>query len=152
MLPGTAQMLQDQSRSVYDTVVEQLTSLGLAVGTHDWTPRSTNTSSRTVYAIFKAPRGDHTECIVLGAPISDALGQPSNWMGVALLLSLASVLTKQTYWSKDLVFIFPELGHLGVQAWIDQVMTLRDLDTDLMFHIGAIQAAFLLDFGAKQAE
>lgn len=145
------------SGSINSWIKDKLESMGLQVGIQRWIDTNSYykndniTHQNTVYSIFKAPRGDRTESIIIGAPVSDANNHPSNHLGIAMLLSLCSVLIKQTYWSKDLIIFFPEKAQYGVQAWIERVMQVSPYETgdseELLFQVGAIQTAFMIDMG-----
>lgn len=70
-----------------------------------------------VYAILKAPRGDGTESIVLSAPWMTVEGD-SNDIGVSYLVAFAQFALKQSHWSKDLIFLFPDYTPSGSFAFL----------------------------------
>lgn len=81
------------------------------------------------------------------------IGQRSNTLGVAMLLSVVHVVTRELYWSKDLIVLFPDRGSLGVQTWARAYHSSQmepgssgSAMPRFSSRYGALQAALFLDF------
>lgn len=108
---------------------------------------------QNVYAILRAPRASSTEAVVLSAPvrsqsmISKSLTDTSG--GISLMLALTKFFKKQTYWSKDIIFLFTQHEHIGMQAWLDgyhQVQSSEYIFPGTVWgRSGSIQAALNLE-------
>ncbi|CAE1241658.1 GAA1 [Acanthosepion pharaonis] len=112
-----------------------------------------NVPGQNVYAILRAPRASSTEAVVLSAPvrsqsmITKSLTDTSG--GIALMLALTKFFKKQTYWSKDIIFLFTQHEHIGMQAWLDgyhQVQSSEYIFPGTVWgRSGSIQAALNLE-------
>lgn len=102
-------------------------------------------SGKNVYAFGRAARADGTESIVVSAPLYIKEKRNSlipNLIGISQLMALADLVRSITlkrisflfylikkynlfqiiarpYWAKDLVFVVSDMGHIGIQAWIN---------------------------------
>lgn len=96
----------------------------------------------TLYAVMHAPRGDHTELMVVAVPwtTSDAR---YNEGGVALAASLALYFSKMSVWSKNIIFVFPSDGHVALRLWVEAYHTLLPLTA------GSIDAAIVMEFAGS---
>ncbi|ODV91756.1 hypothetical protein CANCADRAFT_30092 [Tortispora caseinolytica NRRL Y-17796] len=93
----------------------------------------------TVYGIFRAPRGDNTEAIVLVCPWTNGNGL-FNFNGIAIGLALARYLTKWSVWSKSLIFVFPPDPHKSLREWV------AAYHRSLPIQAGSIEGALVLDY------
>ncbi|KAJ3085012.1 Glycosyl phosphatidyl inositol protein transamidase complex subunit [Quaeritorhiza haematococci] len=104
------------------------------------------------YAVFRAPRGDGTEGVVISAPW-ECMDGSYNLNGVSLLLGFARFAAKYSYWAKDLIFVVNDRRVVGTKAWLQayhgeaapswEALQYESLKT----HGGAIQEAINLEFG-----
>ncbi|ORX46231.1 Gaa1-domain-containing protein [Piromyces finnis] len=100
-----------------------------------------------VYGLFKSPRSDGTESLVLSAPWTCSKDE-LNTHGVAFLLSLMRYFIKQAYWAKDLIFIVYDHNTVGASAWLQSYHSIHDNDIKyepLTFRSGVIQEAINLE-------
>jgi len=96
-----------------------------------------------VYGLFKSPRSDGSESIVLSAPWTCSKDE-LNTHGVAFLLSLLKYFIKQAYWAKDLIFVVYDHNTIGTSAWLQAYHSLQDNDIKfepLSYRSGLIQEA-----------
>jgi GPI-anchor transamidase subunit GAA1 len=116
-----------------------------------------------VYAVFRAPRGDGSESILLSAPLTisqnddddddEKIRMKLNSFGIATCLGIIQSLTKTPFYAKDVVIVFPDQGPVGMQAWIQSFLGLIShhysaVESEpLQFYAGAIQAALNLELG-----
>ncbi|EXX51698.1 Gaa1p [Rhizophagus irregularis DAOM 197198w] len=106
-------------------------------------------SGINVYGVFKAPRADGTEALVLSAPWKSNDGETINTNGIAAALSIGKFFKGYTYWSKDIILLITDGGEAGVQAWLESYHDhprSAISSTPLFLRSGAIQAAINLDF------
>ncbi|RUP51808.1 Gaa1-like protein [Jimgerdemannia flammicorona] len=98
------------------------------------------------FGIYHAPRSDGTESLVLSAPWVSRDGR-DNINGISLLLSVARMFKRHTYWSKDIIILVTDDGLAGTQAWLDVYHGEQGSHMyPVMPRAGAIQAAVNLDF------
>lgn len=95
----------------------------------------------TLYAVMNAPRGDHTELVVVAVPWMTS-DMEYNEGGVALSVALARYFSKLSIWSKNIILVFPENGHLPLRKWVEGYHTSLDFLT-----AGSIDAAIVMEFG-----
>ncbi|RUS22965.1 Gaa1-like protein [Endogone sp. FLAS-F59071] len=96
--------------------------------------------------IYHAPRSDGTESLVLSAPWVSR-DSKANINGVAVLLSIARMFKRHTYWSKDIIILVTDDGVAGTQAWLDAYHGEQGSPlSPVMPRAGAIQAGVNLDF------
>lgn len=100
----------------------------------------TNYFEDTLYAIMHAPRGDHTESMVVAVPWT-TLDLQYNEGGIALAAALARYFSKLSIWSKNIIFVFPKDGHVALRSWVDAYHTKLDLTA------GSIDAAIVMEYG-----
>ncbi|CAK7894607.1 GPI transamidase component Gaa1p [[Candida] anglica] len=96
----------------------------------------------TLYAIMHAPRGDHTESMVVAVPWTTS-DLKYNEGGVALGAALARYFSRMSIWSKNIVFVFPEDGSVSLRSWVAAYHTSLDLTA------GSIDAAIVMEFGGS---
>jgi len=96
-----------------------------------------------VYGLFKSPRSDGSESLVLSAPWTCSKDE-LNTHGVAFILSLIKYFIKQAYWAKDLIFVVYDHNTVGASAWLQAYHSLQDNDIkfdSLSYKSGVIQEA-----------
>mgnify|MGYP001031277329 CR=1 FL=1 len=94
----------------------------------------------TLYAVMHAPRGDDTEAMVLATPWITSDGE-YNEGGMALTVALARYFSRMSIWSKNIVIVIPETGHLPLRSWVDAY------HTSLEITAGSIDAAIVMEYG-----
>ena len=106
-------------------------------------------SGKNVYAFGRAARADGTESIVVSAPLYIKEKRNSlvpNLVGISQLMALAELVRSifltcknffklnfkcnlyilaRPYWAKDLVFVVSDMGHIGIQAWINSYYDIK---------------------------
>ncbi|XP_054766515.2 glycosylphosphatidylinositol anchor attachment 1 protein-like [Lytechinus pictus] len=108
-----------------------------------------------VYAILRAPRIAGTEAIVITVPYRNKeaeAGRSRTHHGIGLMLSLASFFSKNTFWSKDIVFVVVDKEEVGMQAWLSGYHDIPSeyLQISLMLgRSGSIIAAINLELGSE---
>ncbi|KRZ16863.1 Glycosylphosphatidylinositol anchor attachment 1 protein [Trichinella zimbabwensis] len=135
LLPGLVDEQLDDSGEIYQMIheaqkasktgagtlswaVERFRSFGLDVYSHHFAVKaeyiggSGNRTGVTVCATLRTRRGASTESILLGA-------SPESPTAVGLLVAFAKSFSKRNYWAKDIVFLLPQLSHVGMLAWLD---------------------------------
>lgn len=144
---------------LHNIVSSRLIAAGLEVYEHDYTFRypfnfmqKKVVKGRNVYGIVRGPRTASTESIVLAVPLRPAAagtGRPPTDAAVGLALSLAKHFRRYTYWAKDVVFLFTDHEHFGMQAWLDAYHGSKSsefLEAGILpAHSGSIQAAINLE-------
>lgn len=148
-----------QNHSIpHSWLVNSFTRFGLEVYTQHFSARTLlgdkEESGTNVYAIFRAPRAQPLESLILAAPFrSDISTQGSNHCGIALMLSLAKYFASKNYWAKDIIFLVTDSEWIGVQAWLNAFHGIPDevIRADSLSGIsGSIQAALVLDINATR--
>ena len=61
-------------------------------------------SGDNIYAVYRAPKVASTEAIVFSTTLRE------NQFAVPLMLSLCELITKQTIWAKDVIFLVKQIG------------------------------------------
>ncbi|KAI8391330.1 Gaa1-like protein [Radiomyces spectabilis] len=109
------------------------------------------TKGVNAFAIYRAPRSDGKEALVLSAPWMSRTGD-YNTNGIAALLSIAKLFKRNVFWSKDIIFLVTDQGMTGTQAWLDAYHGIDQADNAMssssvvMPRSGAIQGVLNLDF------
>ncbi|KAG2221144.1 hypothetical protein INT45_004453 [Circinella minor] len=103
------------------------------------------------FAVYKAPRSDGKEALILSAPWESRTGD-YNTNGIAILLSLAKLFKRNVYWSKDIILLVTDKGMAGTQSWVDAYHGTGQPNYSflVMPRSGAIQAVVNLDFPGTQ--
>ncbi|KAI7859114.1 Gaa1-like protein [Circinella umbellata] len=103
------------------------------------------------FAVYKAPRSDGKEALILSAPWESRTGD-YNTNGIAILLSLAKLFKRNVYWSKDIILLVTDKGMAGTQSWVDAYHGTGQPNHSflVMPRSGAIQAVVNLDFPGTQ--
>ncbi|OUC41361.1 Gaa1-like, GPI transamidase component [Trichinella nativa] len=134
LLPGLVDEQLDDSGEIYQMIheaqkasktaagtlnwaVERFRSFGLDVYLHHFAVKGEytgggNRTGVTVCATLRTRRGASTESVLLGA-------SPESPTAVGLLVAFAKSFSKRNYWAKDVVFLLPQLSHVGMLAWLD---------------------------------
>jgi len=86
-----------------------------------------------VYGLFKSPRSDGSESLVLSAPWTCSKDE-LNTHGVAFLLSLLQYFIKQAYWAKDLIFVVYDHNTIGTSAWLQAYHSIQDNGNYIFFY------------------
>ncbi|TPX69672.1 hypothetical protein SpCBS45565_g02244 [Spizellomyces sp. 'palustris'] len=108
-------------------------------------------SGANAYAVFRAPRGDGTEAIVISAPWLMENGAV-NAEGVSYVLAFAKFVTRFSHWAKDFIFLVTHPSPIGTQAWLEAYHGVQsDLSSWLQYdpldrHGGVIHEAINLEF------
>lgn len=126
-------------------VMSWFEDIGLTTARHDWELRvgeELKGNGTNVYGILHAPRGDHTEAMVLVAPWISKDGQ-FNDGGVALVIALARYFKKWSLWSKNIIFVLPSDSHFALRSWVSAY------HTSLENTAGQIEGALVLDYPDK---
>ncbi|KAJ3174330.1 Glycosyl phosphatidyl inositol protein transamidase complex subunit [Geranomyces variabilis] len=149
--------LAGESRNAADCaafIENELKSFDIDSSTQNflWATNTGAVSGANAYGVYRAPRGDGTEAIVISAPWTGADGKV-NAEGVGYVLAMAKFVTKFSHWSKDFVFLVTQPSPIGTRAWLeayhgqapkpDAALQYDPLQT----HSGAIQEALNLEFG-----
>lgn len=119
------------------------------------TQESGAVSGTNVYAILRAPRIASTEAIVITVPYRNKeaeAGRARTHYGIGLMLSLANFFSKNTFWSKDIIFVVVDKEEVGMQAWLAGYHDSHSeyLSTSLMLgRSGSIIAAINLELGSE---
>ena len=150
-----------------DWLQEQFMALGLDVFAQNFTVNhpfvvkndsvqaEDDLSGTNVYAILRAPRIASTEAMVITVPYHNRQVEKSGGrthFGIGLLLSLANFFSKNTYWSKDIIFVVVDKGELGMQAWLSGYHDSYSdyIQSSLMLgRSGSIIAAINLELGSE---
>ncbi|XP_070574447.1 glycosylphosphatidylinositol anchor attachment 1 protein-like [Ptychodera flava] len=112
-------------------------------------------SGQNVYGILRAPRIAGTEAVVFSIPFRrtrDSKKYGGTQHGIGLMLALAKFFRKQTYWSKDVIFLITEHESLGIQAWLESYHHVESeyIKSSLMHgRSGAILGAINLELGSS---
>lgn len=108
-----------------------------------------NIPGQNVYGILRAKRSASTEAVVLTTPMRPKDSDlPSTTGGIVLMLAMAKYFRRQTYWSKDIIFLVSDHEQIGLQAWLDGYHDIKSeyiVPSDVMGRSGAIQAAINLE-------
>lgn len=138
-------------KNYQDFIKGEMEQLGLLTEKQDFSYTSImdniNINGTNVYGIFKAPRSDGTESIVISAPWTCSESS-LNTHGVAFLLSLMKYIKKQAYWSKDLIFIVYDHNTIGASAWLQSYHYIKANDikySPLSYKSGIIQEALNIE-------
>ncbi|CAO3592080.1 unnamed protein product [Absidia cylindrospora] len=107
-------------------------------------------SGINAFAIYRTPRSDGKEALVLSAPWMSRTGD-HNTNGIAALLSLTKLFKRNVYWSKDIILLVTDQGNAGTQAWLEAYHGIEKkgqatLSSLSMPRSGAIQGVINLDF------
>ncbi|VDD81652.1 unnamed protein product [Mesocestoides corti] len=79
-----------------------------------------NVTSSNLYAIMRSRGGSRTEAIIVTAPLRAAGESEGPIPGsYTYLISVTKQLRTQLYWAKDIIFLFPDMEHIGLLAWLD---------------------------------
>ncbi|RKO89541.1 Gaa1-like protein, partial [Blyttiomyces helicus] len=137
-------------------IESELNGLGLDASTQNFivTGEEGPVLGANVHGVFKAPRGDGTESIVISAPWICRNGE-LNINGIGYLMAFAKFVTKFSFWSKDFIFLVTHPSPAGTQAWLDayhgeepKIGAALQFDP-LENHAGVIQEAINLEFGGN---
>ncbi|ORX47956.1 Gaa1-domain-containing protein [Hesseltinella vesiculosa] len=139
--------IQDQNITVRASYVqEQLRKNGFAAVHQDFD--TNKLSGMNTFAIYRTPRSDGKEALVLSAPWISRTGD-QNTNGIAALLSLSKLFKRNVYWSKDIILLVTDQADAGTQAWLEAYHGIeqeRTLSSLVMPRSGAIQGVVNLDF------
>ncbi|KAI8079719.1 Gaa1-like protein, partial [Halteromyces radiatus] len=107
-------------------------------------------SGINAFAIYRTPRSDGKEALVLSAPWISRTGD-YNTNGIATLLSLSKLFKRNVYWSKDIILLVTDHENVGTQAWLEAYHGIEQkgqetLSSLAMPRSGAIQGVVNLDF------
>ncbi|KAI8067458.1 Gaa1-like protein [Gongronella butleri] len=105
-------------------------------------------SGINTFAIYRTPRSDGKEALVLSAPWTSRTGE-ANINGLAALLSLSKLFKRNVYWSKDIILLVTDQANAGTQAWLEAYHGIEQQGTYsslVMPRSGAIQGVVNLDF------
>lgn len=116
-------------------VEEWLKDFGLVTAYHD-----NGKTNATLYGVMHAPRGDDTEAMVLAVPWKTSDGE-YNEGGMGIMLALTRYFSRMSIWSKNIIIVIPETGHMPLRSWVDAYHT--SLDTTA----GSIDAAIVIEYG-----
>ncbi|XP_077983005.1 GPI-anchor transamidase component GPAA1-like [Glandiceps talaboti] len=111
-------------------------------------------TGHNVYGILRAPRVSGTEAMVFSIPFrrtKESKKYGGTQHGIGLMLALAKFFRRQTYWSKDVIFLVTEHENLGIQAWLESYHHVEsDYIRSSMMHgrSGAILGAINLEVGS----
>lgn len=127
-----------------DAVAHWFEDIGLKTVKHEWQLKHNHhpeeaEGGTNVYSILHAPRGAHSEAMVLAAPWINMDGQ-FNEGGVALVVALARYLKRWSIWSKNIIFVVSSDSHFAMRTWI------QAYHTTLENTAGAIEGAVVLDY------
>lgn len=111
-----------------------LKDFGLVTAYHD-----NGKVNDTLYGVMHAPRGDDTEAMVLAVPWITSDGQ-YNEGGMGIMLALTRYFSRMSIWSKNIIIVIPETGHMPLRSWVDAYHT--SLDTTA----GSIDAAIVMEY------
>ncbi|BFZ59186.1 Glycosyl phosphatidyl inositol protein transamidase complex subunit [Saitoella coloradoensis] len=147
--------VKDASREVKTAKVEEvfdLIGLNNARQTYRVKMNQTDEEKTNVYGILRAPRGDTTEAIVLGASWKSIQGG-DNDHAVALVLGLARYFTTWSLWAKDIIILITEDPLVGPKRFLDAYYGHTSADTTpLPLKSGVIQQAVWIDFAHDEHE
>ncbi|KAI9493887.1 Gaa1-like protein [Zychaea mexicana] len=103
------------------------------------------------FAVYRAPRSDGKEALILSAPWQSRTGD-YNTNGIAALLSLAKLFKRNVYWSKDIILLVTDKGMVGTRSWVDAYHGTgpASFSSLVMPRSGAIQGVVNLDFPGTQ--
>ncbi|XP_061197375.1 glycosylphosphatidylinositol anchor attachment 1 protein-like [Saccostrea echinata] len=108
-----------------------------------------NIPGQNVYGILRAKRAASTEALVMSTPIRPKDSDLSSTTGgIVLMMAMAQYFRRQTYWSKDIIFLVSDHEQIGLQAWLDGYHDIKAeyiVPSDVMGRSGAIQAALNLE-------
>ncbi|KAI8824481.1 Gaa1-like protein [Fimicolochytrium jonesii] len=144
---------QSKIAADYASFIEgELRSFGLDASTQDFVRFANHgpVDGSNAYGVFRAPRSDGTEAIVISTPFVAQDGRV-NAGGVAYLLALAKFVTKFSHWSKDFVFVVTHPSPVGTQAWLEAYHGKQSQEgaalryDPLAVHSGVIQEALNLE-------
>ncbi|CCE79951.1 Piso0_003044 [Millerozyma farinosa CBS 7064] len=131
------QGIEDKAIPERNQIVEGwLQQYGLKTAYH-----KNNRGDDTLYAIMHAPRGEDTEAIVLTAPWSTSEGS-YNVGGIATAVALLRYFKKMSIWSKNIILVLPEDGHVALRSWVEAYHTSLDETA------GSIEAALVIEYGS----
>lgn len=154
------ELKKDKRKIPRNWVYKKFQELGLDAYVQNYTvnypleiTRGQKVQGQNVYGILQARRSSSTEAIVLSAPLRPAdskLTQTNG--GIVLMMSIAKHFRKQTYWSKDIIFLVTDHEQIGIQAWLDGYHDIQSeyiQPGDLRGRSGSIQAALNLEIPDK---
>ncbi|XP_048779631.1 glycosylphosphatidylinositol anchor attachment 1 protein-like [Ostrea edulis] len=108
-----------------------------------------NIPGQNVYGILRAKRSASTEAVVMLTPLRPKDSDlASTTGGIVLMMAMAQYFRRQTYWSKDIIFLVSDHEQIGLQAWLDGYHDIKSeyiVPSDVMGRSGAIQAAINLE-------
>ncbi|KAL3102157.1 hypothetical protein niasHS_003566 [Heterodera schachtii] len=148
----------DKKSELSDYIVNALVKMGVEVAKHSFrlTPSSFLTNSSVekanVYGIVRSFRANPAESILLAVPM-----RSSKIEAVAVALAFADYAKRQSYWARDLIFLFIDGGDkVAAEAWFADYHGHRHPfikplggdadDLHLELHGGQIIGAYVLDF------
>ncbi|EPY53415.1 GPI-anchor transamidase complex subunit Gaa1 [Schizosaccharomyces cryophilus OY26] len=129
------------------------TTMGMAVQRQKYTTRIYEEyhQGSNFYTVFRSPRGDATESLLLCVPWKDYEGY-YNEAGLALAISLMKYFQGWSLWSKDIILLIPDHPVSGTYAFLsayhDQTPAGYNIDR-LWFKAGTIQAALAMELPRK---
>lgn len=139
---GVSELENISEEERINTVVGWFEDIGLTTARHEWELGANNelkANGTNAYSILHAPRGDHTEAMVLAAPWINKDGQ-FNQGGVALVIALARYFKKWSLWSKNIIFVISSDSHFALRSWVSAY------HTSLENTAGQIEGAVVLDY------
>ncbi|WBW72513.1 GPI-anchor transamidase complex subunit Gaa1 [Schizosaccharomyces osmophilus] len=129
------------------------TTMGMAVQRQNYTTHVYEESHEgsNFYTVFRSPRGDATESLLLCVPWKDNEGY-YNEAGLALAISLMKYFQGWSLWSKDIILLVPDHPVSGTSAFLsayhDQTPFAYSIN-GLRFKAGTIQAALAMELPRK---
>jgi glycosylphosphatidylinositol transamidase len=139
-----------------DWLMAKMREMGVESYTQNFTVEhhlmSEKRSGENVYGVIRAPRHGGTESIVFVVPYE----HHTVYKSVPLMLALATHFRDQTYWAKDLIFVFADLKLIGLQAWLQAYHghpnSASIKSANLPTRGGSIQAALSIEVASSSCD
>jgi glycosylphosphatidylinositol transamidase len=97
---------------------DAMEGLGLDVSTQHFEYRNEFVRKGiNVQGIYRAPRGEGTEALVLLVPRT--VNNQTNYGGIQMLFSFAKFVQRFSFWARDMVFVITEQDEYGVHSWLE---------------------------------
>uniref|UniRef100_A0A183CKR0 Glycosylphosphatidylinositol anchor attachment 1 protein n=1 Tax=Globodera pallida TaxID=36090 RepID=A0A183CKR0_GLOPA len=150
-----------QGCDIREYIVNCLVEMGIEVAKQPFKPVSSSllkanssASRENVYGIVRTLRAIPAESILLAVPMRSSKIEP-----IAVALAFADYAKKQSYWARDLIFLFVDGGEkVAAEAWFSEYHGHRhpfiqssdgEAGSRLEIHGGQIVGAFALDFSGS---
>eukprot|EP01135_Chromosphaera_perkinsii_P005967 Nk52_evm12s375 gene=Nk52_evmTU12s375 len=111
-----------------------------------------------VYGVSPAWRSDGCESLVVNVAFDDSSEKALNrsMFNIAFGLTLMRELSRENFFSKNLIFVVTEHGYIGMQAWLeayhDTPTTAGIVADPVVAHRGVIIAGVVLDFPSREID